>query len=232
MRQILHAGVLVPALLVAVSGCATRTWVQDMLGSERAQGDARFSAVETRVGDHARQIATVDDRLGREAARVDGMGGKLKSLEESAGVTADIARTARDRADGAYVRANDVDGRLTRLWKNRHKRTLVDMVQVRFGFDRADLDDAAQTALASLIKELKQNPELNVDLEGYTDTRGSREYNVQLSQRRVEAVRRYLVSQGIELPRIHGIGLGALPERGTTDEAKRRVSVKLTVTPD
>jgi outer membrane protein OmpA-like peptidoglycan-associated protein len=239
MRHIVQASVLLPALLLAVSGCATKNWVRDVLGAERTQSDDRFSAVETRVGDQARQIATVDGRLVREAERVEGMGGKLKGLEESVGVTADIAKVARERADGAYTRAdgaytraNEVDSRLTRLWKNRHKRTMVDMVQVRFAFDRADLDDAAQTALAALIKELKENPGLSVDLEGYTDAKGPRDYNVHLSQRRVESVRRYLVSQGVELPRIHAIGLGPIPERDTTDEAKRRVSVKLTIHPD
>jgi outer membrane protein OmpA-like peptidoglycan-associated protein len=239
MRHLVQASVLLPVLLLATSGCATKHWVREMLGAERTQSDDRFGAVETRVGDQARQIAAVDGRLGREAERLEGMGGKLRSLEESVGVTADIAKVANERADkahsraeGAYARANEVDNRLTRLWKNRHKRTLVDMAQVRFGFDRADLDDAAQTALAALIKELKENPELSVDLEGYTDTKGPREYNVHLSQRRVEAVRRYLVSQGVELPRIHAIGLGPIPEKDTTDEGKRRVSVKLTIHPD
>jgi outer membrane protein OmpA-like peptidoglycan-associated protein len=225
MRSIVRASFLLPALLVVASGCATKNWVRDRLTAERVHSDERFSAVETRV-------TAVDGRLGREAERVEGMGFKLRSLEESTGVAAEIAKAARDRADGAYSRANEVDSRLTHLWKSRNKRTLVDMVQVRFGFDRADLDDAAQTALAALSKELKENPELSVDLEGYTDTRGAREYNLQLSQRRVEAVRRYLVAQGVELPRIHAIGLGPISERGTTAQAKRRVSVKLTANPD
>ena len=47
-----------------------------------------------------------------------------------------------------------------------------------------------------------------VELEGFTDSVGAMPYNVQLSQRRSEAVRRFLVEKGIEMHRIHSIGLG------------------------
>jgi len=48
-----------------------------------------------------------------------------------------------------------------------------------------------------------------------------------LSQRRVEAVRRYLVQKGIELSRIQSIGLGVLNDPKMPDASKRRVTVKL-----
>lgn len=159
--------------------------------------------------------------------RVEGMGFQIQKLEASVG-------EARSRADEAFARAEQVDGRLTRLWNNRHARDLADTVQVHFGFDRWDLNDTAQTALLSLVKELRENPKLVVDLEGYTDSVGTPEYNVGLSQRRVEAVRRYLVEKGIELPRIHSIGLGQLSDNGKPEEQakNRRVAVKLMVPKD
>jgi OOP family OmpA-OmpF porin len=101
-------------------------------------------------------------------------------------------------------------------------------VAVRFAFDKSDLDDKAQTALANLVKDLKENPRLGVELQGYTDPQGPGAYNVQLSNRRVEAVRRYLVSQGIELPRIHSIGLGPLQGGNVPNAEKRRVTVRVT----
>ena len=70
-----------------------------------------------------------------------------------------------------------------------------------------------------------------MDLEGYTDPTGSKDYNVALSQRRVEAVRRYFVEQGAEMPRIHSVGLGPLNGgKGQEELAKqRRVTVKLMI---
>ena len=157
--------------------------------------------------------------------RVEGMGFRLAE-------TGTVALGARDRADAAFAKADDVSSRLTRLWSARHERNLVEAVQVRFGFDRWELNDTAQTALLTLIKELRENPRLSVDLEGYADPKGTLGYNVALSQRRVEAVRRYLVDKGVALPRIHSVGLGPVLDGGQPDEQKRRVSVKLMVQPD
>jgi outer membrane protein OmpA-like peptidoglycan-associated protein len=108
----------------------------------------------------------------------------------------------------------------------------VDTVAVRFGFNRADLNDGAQTALLDIIKQLQTNPTLVVDLEGYTDSTGDAMYNVQLSQRRVEAVRRFLVEKGVELHRVNSIELG--PARPLADnntkagrDQNRRVAVRM-----
>jgi outer membrane protein OmpA-like peptidoglycan-associated protein len=138
----------------------------------------------------------------------------------------------KETAKGAQTKAEEVDSRLTRLWDKRNVRSLSDSLVVQFRFNRAELDDKAQTALVQLVRELQQNPKLLIELEGYADPKGPREYNVQLSQRRVEAVRRYLVQNGVELARINSIGLGPIDDPKTSDAAKRRVTVKVMVLAD
>ena len=70
------------------------------------------------------------------------------------------------------------------------------------------------------------------ELGGFTDPKGSRDYNYQLSQRRVEAVRRFLIEQGVEITRILSVGLGPLADRNVPDDKKRRVTVRLMVDQD
>jgi outer membrane protein OmpA-like peptidoglycan-associated protein len=146
---------------------------------------------------------------------------RLETVERGLQTSDDAARTAID----------EVDTRLTRLWTNRNQRNQVDTLNVHFGFDKSELDDRAQTSLANLVKELKENPKLGVELQGYADPVGPGPYNVQLSNRRVEAVRRYLVGQGIELPRIHSIGLGPVAGGGPNAD-KRRVTLRVTTDKD
>lgn len=107
-------------------------------------------------------------------------------------------------------------------------------VHVLFAFNRWDLNGSAQTDLLSLVKRLKENPKLGVELEGYADSVGARDYNLQLSQKRVETVRRYLVEKGVEPSRIRSGGLGQLPDAGTAEERakNRRVTVKLMLPKD
>jgi outer membrane protein OmpA-like peptidoglycan-associated protein len=226
---------LLPVALIS-GGCATKDWVKQVIGMERVETSAKVAGIEQRVGDESQRVTGIDERLGGETKRVDAFGVKLRTVEESTEATRGLATSARERADGAFAkaegaaaRADDVDGRLTRLWGNRHKRSVVDTTQVQFAFDRWELDDRAQTALIDVVAELKKNPALAVALEGYTDSQGPVNYNLELSRRRVEAVRRYLVGRGVELWRINSIGLGPLAVAGIPEPQKRRVSVTLTV---
>lgn len=100
---------------------------------------------------------------------------------------------------------------------------------VQFGFDKSDLDQAAQTFLLLLVKKLRDNPKLTVELAGYTDSVGSKEYNLKLSERRVEAVRRFLVQRGVDPARVRSVGFGQLSDNGKPDEQaqNRRVTVKV-----
>lgn len=73
---------------------------------------------------------------------------------------------------------------------------------VYFAFDSYTLDDAARTILDANVEWLRTHPELHLVIEGNCDERGTREYNLALGQRRADAVRDYLISQGIDPGRI------------------------------
>ena len=111
------------------------------------------------------------------------------------------------------------------------KASVVNVSQL-YTVDKAELTDGAQTALMGVVKELQGNPTLIVELGGYTDPKGTLDYNYGLSQRRVEAVRRFLVEKGIPLTRVHAVGLGPITAKETPDEKKRRVTVKMLVDQD
>ena len=198
--------------MMLVSGCATKKWVTEYVGKKEVEIDQRFTGVDKKVTEETQRVDQ----------KVEGVDTRLKSAEGS------LTQT-KDRADTAYTKADETNSRLTRLWSNRNSRNQVETYQVLFGFDKWDLGDNAQTTLVSIIKELKENPNLTVDLQGYADPVGSYPYNVGLSQRRVESVRRFLVEKGIELPRIHLIGLGPIAEKGTPNAEKRKVTVRLMV---
>jgi len=199
--------VLLPVVLVAASGCATKDWVRDLVGKK-----------EVEMGQQVDQkVDTVNTQLS----------GQIKTVEASLGDTTQLARGAGERADAAMAKAGGVDTRLTRIWSNRYNQKTVDTVEVYFGFDQADLSDGAQTALLGVVKELQASPTLIVRLGGFTDPTGTRDYNYGLAQRRVEAVRRFLVAKGVEMSRVHAIGMGPLEDRRVPEEKKRRVTITL-----
>jgi len=231
MGQVLRVVTVAGLMGVALSACATRNWVREEVAKSSGPIDQRVTTVEGRAGQTDQRIGQVEGKVTEGSQRMDTFDGRVKSMEGSINETGEVARGARGRADAAYTKAEETDGRVTRLWDKRRSRNVVESVQVQFGFNKAELDDRAQTALAAVVKDLRDNERLTVDLEGFTDPSGPRDYNVQLSQRRVDAVRRYLVEQGVPQPRINGIGLGPIAKSNGSEAAaqKRRVTLNVMV---
>jgi len=67
---------------------------------------------------------------------------------------------------------------------------------IYFDFDSSEIKGAGTDVVAAHAKYLAANPSARVRLEGHTDERGSREYNIGLGERRAQAVRRALLLQG------------------------------------
>lgn len=237
MRHVSPTKILLPAaMLILVSGCATKGWVREELSRRDTQIDQRIVQVDERVGSETQRVDKrvdgVEGRVTQEAQKAEGMGVRVGNLETTVTSTSDAVRSARERADAAMAKAEGVDGRITKLWNNRYNGKVVDTINVQFGFDRSELDDGAQTTLLGLVKELQTNPGLTVELIGYTDMKGAREYNYTLSQRRVDAVRRFLVERGVQIGRIQAVGLGAMNGRETPEAQKRRVIARLMIDQD
>lgn len=79
-----------------------------------------------------------------------------------------------------------------------------------FGYDSADLQPSAMSQLQKLATLIKRNPKATFAVEGYTDSLGSAEYNLDLSERRADSVKRYLVeAMQINPAQINARGYGA-----------------------
>jgi len=79
---------------------------------------------------------------------------------------------------------------------------------VNFDFDKSDIRPDSRPVLDEAIATLKENPEIRVSIQGHTDSQGTEEYNMKLSERRANAVYRYLVAGGISPSRLEVVGMG------------------------
>ena len=105
-------------------------------------------------------------------------------------------------ADGGLFSGADCESRLARDFVENTTDT------VFFAFDSSSLSAEAQAALDTQVAWLKKHDDVNVIVQGHCDDRGTREYNLALGERRANAVKQYLVSQGIEESRISTISYG------------------------
>lgn len=97
---------------------------------------------------------------------------------------------------------------------------------VYFDFDSSDIKGQGTDVVAAHAKYLASNSSARVRLEGHTDERGSREYNIGLGERRAQAVRRALLLQGASDGQISTVSYGeerpAVPGHDEAAWAKNR----------
>jgi outer membrane protein OmpA-like peptidoglycan-associated protein len=85
---------------------------------------------------------------------------------------------------------------------------VVNMADVLFETGKYNLSTDAQLKLAKLSGIIQAHPGLNLAIEGHTDTTGSADFNLKLSQQRADTVREFLISQGLSADTITSKGLG------------------------
>lgn len=101
---------------------------------------------------------------------------------------------------------------------------------VLFDFDSADVRANEKSEITRLAEYIKKNDGLVVRLDGYTDPRGTEAFNMQLSKRRAEAVKKALIDAGAPADRIRFAGHGEQPRNCKANDdacfqANRRVEV-------
>ena len=102
---------------------------------------------------------------------------------------------------------------------------------IQFENNKADLKAGSYSTLNEIAEALQAEPGMKVEIQGHTDSRGSEEYNLGLSQKRAEAVKAYLVSKGVDGERMVARGYGATHPIASnkTEEGRasnRRVELK------
>ena len=81
-------------------------------------------------------------------------------------------------------------------------------LNVEFDFDKSIIKKGYYQDIDNLAGVMKQYPDLNVVIEGHTDSVGTAAYNKKLSQRRAEAIKKYMVESGIVANRLKAQGFG------------------------
>ena len=86
-----------------------------------------------------------------------------------------------------------------------------------FGFDSTSLSTEDKASLGALAQEFLASGVSRLRVTGYADEHGDREYNLDLSRRRAEAVAQYLVASGIDAGRLYVRGQGIYSNTGESD---------------
>lgn len=208
-----------------ISGCATKTYVKQNV---------------TPVQDKLNQVS---DQVTKQGADLQKTQGDVAKNTQAISATDEKATTADRRAGDALNRANQANdaaqkddqeiAQLRGIIANIDDYKVANQATVLFKFNSAVLSDDDKQQLDQLASNAGSMKRYFVAVEGYTDTTGAADYNLQLSRRRADAVVVYLSAQkNVPFYQIRTIGLGEnnLVDPGKTSEARaknRRVEIKI-----
>ena len=134
--------------------------------------------------------------------------------------------------EGASTSGNELNGDNTRGGINTESGPFSRKI-IYFDFDKSEIKPEFADIVSAAAKTLISNPSVKLRLEGNTDERGTREYNIGLGERRAQAVRRALLLQGVAESQVTTVSYGSeRPAQEGDDESawskNRRVELAYT----
>jgi outer membrane protein OmpA-like peptidoglycan-associated protein len=173
----------------------------------------------------ARMAESTCMEAGQQIARLsDGHDLALRATLEMERDMKDALRAeARDRQTELYDALHQLEGKYAHIQKTA-RGTILSLADVLFDFDKATLKRDVEFNLVKVATILNQFSEMKIAVEGHTDNVGTAEYNLDLSQRRAQAVRDFLVSQEVAPERmtVAGYGLTRPVADNATDAGRQK----------
>jgi len=190
----------------------------------KAKAEADAQAARERADEDARRRAEA------EAAQAAAL-----AQQQQAQAQADAARAAADQAERdkqAAIQQKEemrakLQAQLNQVLQTRDsaRGLIVSMPDVLFDFNKYTLKPEARERLARISGIVLAYPDLKLDIEGFTDSIGSDEYNQKLSEERANTVRGYLISSGVRPDSVKSEGLGkANPVADNSTAAGRKLN--------
>jgi len=214
---------------------AHRVYIADRkVETARALAQIQFAEEERTALNEQSEKARLDSRT-REAdvAKTDALVARAESAEQK--VAASNARSDADTAQLAATASQQLAAELQRQLEILQARPtdrglVLTLGDTLFATGKAELKSGATVNLDRITTFMNQYPNRTAAIEGFTDNMGSEEMNQSLSERRADAVKRYLVGQGVGSARLTSSGRGesdpvADNESAAGRQQNRRVEV-------
>lgn len=175
--------------------------------AERAVEEAEKPQKNETIKEHLVYLASNKVKTARAMASARFEEDRLKSLGEQRKQVQLDARTREARE--AEMRAKRLEQELADIKQKQTSRgTIYTVGDTLFATNKAEIKAGSQTSFNRLAQTLNETPDRKIIVEGHTDSTGAEDYNLTLSQRRADAVKNYLVSQGVDASRITAVGKG------------------------
>jgi outer membrane protein OmpA-like peptidoglycan-associated protein len=199
-----------------------------------AMAEAERAAKAKKEAEEARSLASAEaDRATRAKAEAEARTREAEIRAREVEQARALAAAEAAKAAKAKAEADQLTKELSDLKSKQTERGIIlTLGDVLFATGKADLSPEAMRRVDKLVEFLQKYTNRNVLIEGHTDSVGSDEYNLTLSQKRADSVKETLTGKGIEEKRITTVGYGKKYPVASNDttagkQQNRRVEVSI-----
>lgn len=222
-KSVKFLAIALSPLLSLATGCvATRKFVRNTVDPL----DTHINKVDKQTAANAQDIRDVDRKAEAGIAQAQNSADNANQAASTADQHAQAANQTAEKGLSAANQAQNMVNNIDNYQATQHTTVL-------FGFNKSELTATDKENLDQVAQTVSSLKHYVIEIQGYTDTTGPKQYNLQLSQRRANAVIRYLtLNHNIPLVRIYSLGYGeAAPvaPNSTRNGRKENRRVEITV---
>jgi outer membrane protein OmpA-like peptidoglycan-associated protein len=196
-----------------------------------AQGAAQQKGANDKITAQYAYLATQMARIAEQHAQEQAAMARVKAGEAERQQILLAARENEAQQAQAEAQSRQMAKELQDMKVSQTKRGIVlALGDVLFDTGRADLKPGAERSIEQLTSFLNEHPERKVQIEGFTDSQGPDDYNMELSQKRADAVAMAIIQRGINTQRVRAMGYGEeFPVASNKDSGSRQLNRRVEI---
>jgi outer membrane protein OmpA-like peptidoglycan-associated protein len=215
-------------LLVNAEGAAKSNGANDKSSSHYAYLATQLAHIAEKRAQE--QVATARIKAGeveRQQILLSAREGEANQALAQARAAQSQAEQARNEAQNAQAQLAQSQAESQRLMaelqaSQTNRGIVLTLGDVLFDTGKSQLKAGADRSLDQIAAFLSENPERSVQVEGFTDSQGTDDYNLELSQSRADVVAMAIIKRGIEAQRVRALGYGESYPKASNDSAGSR----------
>jgi outer membrane protein OmpA-like peptidoglycan-associated protein len=201
-----------------------------------AEASAKEKGANDKTASHYAYLTTQMARIAQQRAQEQVAMTRIKAGETERqkillSARENEANQAVAKAQVATAEAQRLAAQVENLQAAQTSRGMVlTLDDVLFDTGKAQLKPGAERSIEEIAAFLKENPERRVQVEGFTDSQGASDFNLELSQSRADAVAMAIIRRGIDAQRVRALGYGEeFPVASNTSDGSRQLNRRVEV---
>jgi outer membrane protein OmpA-like peptidoglycan-associated protein len=215
-----------------------------------AEGSAKAKGADDKIASHYAYLATQMARIAEQRAHEQVATARIKAGEterQQIVITAREGEASQAKADAAQARNETQNAQAQLAQQQAESQRLAKQMEdlqasqtargivltlgdVLFDTGRAELKPGATRPIEQIASFLSEHPERSVQVEGFTDSQGGDDYNLELSQKRADAVAMAIIQRGVAAERVRALGYGeGFPKASNTSDGSRQLNRRVEI---